>query len=314
MPATGQHPYHDYFLQSKDQAASALAQMMQARPRLEALNIPVIKKMYERRIAPLSAMAGALTGQKPAEAMQSAMIRLLSLELVQSFLQKPDDPETLDALVEQCALILAACGKTTVAVAPYTQSELEEITRGLPEYYSDITFLSTMFALVSTSPNSAAEALFSFLSPARDGQDIQAEYSWDDIVLASSVLHALWSYFPQMPAAGRKLLLQHHFYQAIVFGVPVRFWLSEAAGAADMFRELTVNNEESVRTSATRADGRRLIEVVKQYFSAGTSTDIEALARQKFVDKLYTGQSARPMYAAWLGDALGIITQLRLMR
>ncbi len=320
MFSTGEHSLYDYRLQSGDAVLKSFIDLISAREELEKDKAEVITKLYDRRVLPIYFEIMEKSFHTPLSELNAAILQMVDIDLIRTFLRNPKAPIIVDRVVEQLAFVCAGTGIMQESTEPYDQVELLEIAQGKDEYYSDATFLYTMNHLVDEAPNPVADSLISYLAPIIGKSDVEAKFGWDEAVLTIATLHAVWSFFPSMEEKDAQFLLQNCFYAAVVCGIPVRFYLKQAVGAGTVggkletvvfLRNALNGNKENVPVNIQTGESKTLSELSKSFFARIASENISSLTQEKFITELYKSKQNSDAYGEWLREALNMMLHVK---
>lgn len=322
MLALGQNNLYDFRLQTLTDVDQVLLRVLDQKERLLSLGEPAIEKMLGY-FEVINTVASTPPPGKAMRALHDTAISFLDKDLIEIFLKDPGDVEVRNAVSVQLLFVSAMTNTLKVTITPYTEEEMIEILKGKQgvSYYDDLNFIYTLRQIfeANVSPN-IFSLMTKSLAPVVDESNTIQLYFWSDAFILTSLLHTIWRHFSLLSESDQQFLLQNYFYQSIVVGIPVRFYISDACkrassqGTAEktfrFFRENLLSGKESLPNDTLMRQGQTLGTVVKEFTQKAAAEQINTLVQEKLIAERYRGQADSSFFSDWLREVLTTVSQL----
>jgi hypothetical protein len=325
MPENEQEKFtlYDFRVEKWEDIISSLGEMMEAKEKLLDLGLPIIDKVLTR-VSFIYSSAKNFKANNFVDVIDKETTRFLTNDVIQYVLDNPDDTPIVGLLSSQLFIISSATGNLPESEAkPYNLEEFKEVILGTASFYNETVFLQTLRQMIlSVEEDERFLWLLNSLSPLRI-EDESSQYNWDEALMFSVVLQTVWRNFALFGQQSQQFLLQNYFYQAIVCGVPVRYWLDQFFGAIDdqkiadqvcgMFVKALESNQEKALVNLYKMTERPLSGIIKDYTTRIYSSQekIDVFTQEKFIEEIYVGQEGSENFADWMRQTLGIVLKLR---
>ena len=155
-----------------------------------------------------------------------SVVSFIDKDLILGFIKRPDDAFMFVDLSKQLVMTAAGMG-VMIEPMPYDQDDLLAMQEGIFKFYHDVPFAYTLNRIIEGGEEVSvlAEVLLGFLRFEDKEPERGAQIKWESAFLLNLMMHAVWRHFYSLSDEGRKLLLDHYVYIAIVGGVLVRSYL-----------------------------------------------------------------------------------------
>jgi len=252
------------------------------------------------------------------ENLELDVIKYLNSNLLQNFIDHPDDKNNVDSFAKQIFFIYSALGNT-LPVEVYSKLEMQEIIEGEYVLYDDNTFVYSLNKIFNDQDKfgeyqTLLEKYFFREKP----ENLKYEMEWEDALIYSLFILFFWKNFSFATKEMQETLLKNYFYTAIVCGVPVKSILERflSVGTVEelnerrqMFFDALQESREEVPLDANFTEWKKLIEVIKA-FSVRIKGANSGFEQEEFLKTFYNNQEGRDIYRSWLREVLNIVFSL----
>lgn len=317
----GAQKLYTFYFQPQNEVVLVLNELVAAKDRLE-LFTPNSKGIFG--VAETLSKQLQNTSNGILIKIDKALISLISVDLVKSFIANPSDQEILTSLSSQIFLVAAATDNLSPQlkeIKPYNDEEINLILAGKLPYYDDILFVYSLRQMITgaTSSDYIGKLLNSLPSAPKEDEYETVEFYWLEVLISSLILQLAWAYFVDLSISDRKFLLQNYFYQSLVIGVPLRDRLLIAYNGSNA-QELDTEFDgiihildysgEFVPTTSEAVFGVKVPEVIHQVFALVYEAQIKTFAQEKFITDFYEGEKNIQVMQNWLREFLRLVIGL----
>ena len=299
--------FYNYCLQPPKDAEDALRKLSSV-------------KTQERLLFYLNAILDKLTASSGEERdTMRSVVSFIDKDLILGFIKRPDDAFMFVDLSKQLVMTAAGMG-VMIEPMPYDQDDFLAMQEGIFKFYLDVPFAYTLNRIIEGGEEVSvlAEVLLGFLRFEDKEPERGAQIKWESAFLLNLMMHAVWRHFYSLSDEGRKLLLDHYVYIAIVGGVPVRSYLKNyvfsvgdmSAEREDYVIDNLLANKEEVPLDTACAQWKLLPEILKSYTATLGNEPSSGFKQEEFLQGFYRGQKNRDIFRNWLREALNVISNL----